>query len=75
MIGEWNTSPRIARAAFRQYALEEAIATFRARQHDALAEWAVCTDPDTARYLRARADQAGCEAAAMEASVAQWRAE
>lgn len=55
------------------YALEIAIETFRNRQHDALAEWAVCTDPDTARYLRARADQAGCEAAAMEASVSQWR--
>lgn len=59
----------------RTYALETAIETFRARQHDALAEWAVCTDPTLAHYLRARADQAGCEAAAMEASVAQWRAE
>lgn len=55
------------------YALEIAIATFRARQRDALSEWAICTDPDLARYLRARADQAGCESAAMEASVAQWR--
>lgn len=34
MIGEWNTSPRVARAAFRQYSLEEEIAQLKAEIAD-----------------------------------------
>lgn len=55
------------------YALEGSVRFMRERAATARAELATCTDPELRRYLTARANQADCEAGAMQQSVDAWR--
>ena len=66
--------PSDAAAAERAIGAETAL-LWRHRQAEALTELDGETDPDLRRYLTARANQAGCEAVALErfAETGDWR--
>lgn len=55
------------------YALEGSIRLMRERAAAAREDLATCSDPDLRLYLTARANQADCEAGAMQQSVDSWR--